>query len=167
MNSISNLSGSWTSTLSKVAAGVFGTYLAITLVLAWWWDYEPDTFAVVENAAARAESSGTCPSRRTVRPLTITSMFGNPAPARASRTSAASTGASVVEVAATTVVEVVALVVLVVLLRSVGPDSSSDSKPNRNAGGPEKAADSANTPITRSRYAPGGFARNGPLRARA
>ena len=56
MKSMSTQSSGWTSTLGRAAAGIFGTYLIITLALAWWWDYEPDTFAVVENAAARAES---------------------------------------------------------------------------------------------------------------
>ena len=42
----------------RVAALLIGVYLIGCLALAWWWDYEPDTFAVQEFAAAHAEDRG-------------------------------------------------------------------------------------------------------------
>lgn len=42
----------------RVAALLVGVYLIGCLALAWWWDYEPDTFAVQEFAAAHAEDRG-------------------------------------------------------------------------------------------------------------
>ena len=57
MNRISNQLAGTTGTIGKSFAGLLGVYLLITIVLAWWWDYEPDTFAVAENAALRAEAN--------------------------------------------------------------------------------------------------------------
>ena len=42
-------------TITRLAGALIGVYLAICLVLAWWWDFEPDAFAVRENAARAAE----------------------------------------------------------------------------------------------------------------
>jgi len=42
-------------TAGRVAAAVIGVYLLICIVLGWWWDYEPDMFAVRDNAAQNAE----------------------------------------------------------------------------------------------------------------
>jgi len=39
----------------RIAAAAVSLYLLICLVLAWWWDYEPDVFPVRENAARHAE----------------------------------------------------------------------------------------------------------------
>ncbi len=41
----------------RIAGMVIGAYLLICVLLGWWWDYEPDTFDVRENAAAHAEAS--------------------------------------------------------------------------------------------------------------
>ncbi len=48
---------------AKVASAAVGVYLLVCLALAWWWDYEPDTFDVTEHSAAHAEAHG--------RPLVI------------------------------------------------------------------------------------------------
>lgn len=40
----------------KVSAALAGVYLLTNLGLGWWWDAEPDTFAVRENAASHAQS---------------------------------------------------------------------------------------------------------------
>lgn len=40
----------------KISAALAGVYLLTNLGLAWWWDAEPDTFAVRENAASHAQS---------------------------------------------------------------------------------------------------------------
>ena len=56
MNWMSNQLQNATSTIGKTAIGLLGVYLLVTATLAWWWDYEPDTFPVVAHAAARAES---------------------------------------------------------------------------------------------------------------
>ena len=40
----------------KVSAALAGVYLLTNLGLAWWWDAEPDTFAVRENAVNHAQS---------------------------------------------------------------------------------------------------------------
>ena len=45
----------WLGSFGKWLGAAMGVYLAIVLMLAWWWHYEPDTFAVGENAAKRAE----------------------------------------------------------------------------------------------------------------
>jgi hypothetical protein len=42
-------------TAGTIAAAVVAVYLLFSLVLGWWWDYEPDTFDVNEYAAAHAE----------------------------------------------------------------------------------------------------------------
>ena len=44
---------------SRIGGGfgaVIGVYLVICLVLMWWWDKEPETFAVREHAARHAET---------------------------------------------------------------------------------------------------------------
>ena len=45
------------SRVARIAAAVVGVYLVICVALAWWWDYEPDSFAVREHAAQHAESN--------------------------------------------------------------------------------------------------------------
>ncbi|MEQ8857190.1 MAG: DUF2333 family protein [Pseudomonadales bacterium] len=42
----------------RIAGALIGVYLVICLVLGWWWDYEPDTFAVQQFATAHAEDHG-------------------------------------------------------------------------------------------------------------
>ena len=44
-------------TLTKVVLIFIGIYLVVVLGLMWWWDYEPDTFDVVEVAQARATAN--------------------------------------------------------------------------------------------------------------
>lgn len=44
-------------TITKITLSAVGAYLAVCLVLAWWWDYEPSEFAVRENAALMAQST--------------------------------------------------------------------------------------------------------------
>ncbi len=46
-----------TSKIARIAGGLIAAYLVVCVVLAWWWDYEPDQFAVRENAAMMAQSS--------------------------------------------------------------------------------------------------------------
>ncbi len=48
--------GASLGTAGKVAAAAVGVYLLVCLLLGWWWDYEPDTFDVVEHARAHAEA---------------------------------------------------------------------------------------------------------------
>ncbi len=55
MNWIAERLQGTTGTIGKVSLGALGVYLLVVLVLAWWWDYEPDTFSVSEAAAKRAE----------------------------------------------------------------------------------------------------------------
>jgi hypothetical protein len=43
-------------TIGKVSAAIVGVYLLTNIGFAWWWDDEPDTFAVRENAASHAQS---------------------------------------------------------------------------------------------------------------
>ena len=42
-------------TAGRITAAVIGIYLLICIVLGWWWDYEPDMFAVRNSAAQNAE----------------------------------------------------------------------------------------------------------------
>ena len=42
---------------AKIAGGVIGAYLVLCLALAWWWDSEPELFAVRENAAEHAKQN--------------------------------------------------------------------------------------------------------------
>ncbi len=51
-----------------VAGALIGLYLAGCLALTWWWDHEPDPFAVRENAAHVAERG----NRRVVTGFTTT-----------------------------------------------------------------------------------------------
>ena len=44
--------------IGRVAGGLIGAYLLICLLLAWWWDYEPDLFDGQENAASHARDAG-------------------------------------------------------------------------------------------------------------
>lgn len=46
-----------TGTLGAVAAAVVAVYLAICVLLGWWWDYEPDTFDVHAHARSHAEGN--------------------------------------------------------------------------------------------------------------
>lgn len=46
-----------TSRVARISGALVGAYLLICVILAWWWDYEPDQFAVRENAAAMAQSA--------------------------------------------------------------------------------------------------------------
>ena len=41
--------------IGKAAGGLIGLYLLIAVILAWWWDSEPDQFPVRQNAARVAE----------------------------------------------------------------------------------------------------------------
>jgi hypothetical protein len=41
--------------IAKGAGALIGIYLLVCVVLAWWWDYEPDQFAVREHAALVAQ----------------------------------------------------------------------------------------------------------------
>ncbi len=50
-----DLSGANLGLGARVAGGLIGLYLLVSAVLAWWWDYESDLFAVRENAAQHAE----------------------------------------------------------------------------------------------------------------
>lgn len=45
------------NSVARYAGALIGAYLIVCLVLAWWWDYEPDQFAVRDNAALMAQSS--------------------------------------------------------------------------------------------------------------
>ncbi len=42
----------------RIAGVLIAVYLIGCLALAWWWDYEPDTFGVQEYASAHAEDRG-------------------------------------------------------------------------------------------------------------
>lgn len=42
-------------TAGRVTAAMIGIYLLICIALGWWWDNEPDMFAVRDNAAQNAE----------------------------------------------------------------------------------------------------------------
>jgi hypothetical protein len=39
----------------RIAAALIGVYLVLCLIFGWWWDYEPDTFDVDQQARAFAE----------------------------------------------------------------------------------------------------------------
>jgi hypothetical protein len=39
----------------RIGLGAVGAYLVVCVLLGWWWDKEPDVFAVRENASSRAE----------------------------------------------------------------------------------------------------------------
>jgi hypothetical protein len=54
----SDSDNSTTTLVARVAGGLIGAYLTLSLVLAWWWDYEPEPFAVRDNAALHAEQNG-------------------------------------------------------------------------------------------------------------
>ena len=45
-----------TNNITRIVVALVGAYLVGCAVLWWWWDYEPDTFAVSEVAAKRAEA---------------------------------------------------------------------------------------------------------------
>ena len=45
------------SLAARVAGALVGVYLVIALALSWWWDYEPDLFAVRDSAAQHAEAA--------------------------------------------------------------------------------------------------------------
>lgn len=45
--------------IARVAGTLVGAYFVLALVLAWWWDYEPDLFDVRDNAADYARASNT------------------------------------------------------------------------------------------------------------
>ena len=44
-------------TVGRIAGGLISAYLLGSTALAWWWDYEPDQFAVREHAALTAQSN--------------------------------------------------------------------------------------------------------------
>jgi hypothetical protein len=46
-----------TSVVARSAGLLIGAYVAVCLILSWWWDYEPSHFAVRENAAVMAQHS--------------------------------------------------------------------------------------------------------------
>ncbi len=58
---LSNVDGSMISRIlgvtGKVAGGVIGAYLLISVGFAWWWDFEPDPFDVRASAIALAEDN--------------------------------------------------------------------------------------------------------------
>ena len=43
--------------IGKIAGGLIGLYLLVAVILAWWWDSEPDQFPVRQNAARIAETN--------------------------------------------------------------------------------------------------------------
>ncbi len=43
--------------IARITGALIGVYLIIVVLLGWWWDYEPDAFAVRENAARMAEQN--------------------------------------------------------------------------------------------------------------
>lgn len=43
-------------TIMRIAGGAIGAYLLTCVVLAWWWDYEPEQFPVRETASRMAET---------------------------------------------------------------------------------------------------------------
>jgi hypothetical protein len=45
------------SKIGRIAGGLIGLYLAVTVILSWWWDYEPDQFDVRENAVQMAQGA--------------------------------------------------------------------------------------------------------------
>ncbi len=47
--------GGITRSVLKYGGILIGVYLVICVVFAWWWDYEPDSFPVRENAALIAQ----------------------------------------------------------------------------------------------------------------
>lgn len=49
--------GNSTNTVLKLAGGLIGVYLLISVLLSWWWDFEPGEFAVTENATRMAATS--------------------------------------------------------------------------------------------------------------
>jgi hypothetical protein len=49
--------GNSTNTVAKLAGGLIGVYLLISVLLSWWWDFEPSEFAVTENATRMAATS--------------------------------------------------------------------------------------------------------------
>lgn len=42
----------------RIAAALIGAYLLLCVVLAWWWNHQPDVFDVHEHAAAQAAEHG-------------------------------------------------------------------------------------------------------------
>ncbi|HEY6600111.1 MAG TPA: DUF2333 family protein [Pseudomonadales bacterium] len=44
--------------VGRVIGGLVGVYLVGCIGLGWWWDYEPDSFSVDDNAAAHAAQKG-------------------------------------------------------------------------------------------------------------
>ena len=48
--------GSKATLIARLAGGLLGLYLAICVFLTWWWDTEPDLFAVRESAADDAQA---------------------------------------------------------------------------------------------------------------
>jgi hypothetical protein len=48
----------WWSVASRVGAGLLGVYLIACIVLAWWWNEEPEGFSPQEAAAVHAERAG-------------------------------------------------------------------------------------------------------------
>ena len=46
------------SLIAKVSGVLIGAYVLLSLVLAWWWNYEPEVFDVRTNAAAHAQANG-------------------------------------------------------------------------------------------------------------
>ena len=44
--------------IGRVIGAVVGIYLIGCIALGWWWDYEPDSFSVDDNAAAHAAQKG-------------------------------------------------------------------------------------------------------------
>ncbi len=43
--------------IARTAFALIGLYLAVCVLVAWYWDYEPDQFPVRESAAVRAEAN--------------------------------------------------------------------------------------------------------------
>lgn len=57
MDDMDNDQTSKAGLIGKATAGLIGIYLAIVVVLSWWWDTEPDQFPVRQNAARIAETN--------------------------------------------------------------------------------------------------------------
>ena len=59
------------SVAARVGAGAVGAYLLGVVAVSWWWDREPDQFAVRENAARMAETN----NQQVVTGYTTTATF--------------------------------------------------------------------------------------------
>ena len=44
--------------IQRIAGGLIGAYVVLCLILAWWWNYEPDVFDVRQHASQHAQTIG-------------------------------------------------------------------------------------------------------------